>query len=117
MTRPAKCALVILVASTVASCGREATPTGPSGQTSFLAGTWRGTVTIQVNPGTVNLAPIVNAGPDQTITLPVQASLSGTVTDDGLPGGDPIATWSKVRMRRLMRFRRSSSTESEFTSS
>ena len=26
--------------------------------------------TIQVNPGTVNLPPIVNAGPDQTITLP-----------------------------------------------
>ncbi|PYR58404.1 MAG: hypothetical protein DMF91_17310, partial [Acidobacteria bacterium] len=53
-------------------------------------------VTIQVNPGTVNLPPIVNAGPDQTITLPAQASLAGTVSDDGLPGGDPIATWSKV---------------------
>ena len=55
------------------------------------------TLTIQVNPAPiVNLAPVVNAGPDQTITLPAQAALAGTVSDDGLPGGDPIATWSKV---------------------
>jgi len=44
-----------------------------------------------------NLAPVVDAGPDQTIYLPDDASLDGTVTDDGLP--DPPATvtttWSK----------------------
>lgn len=33
-----------------------------------------------------NKAPVVNAGPDQTITLPVNSvTLSGTATDDGLP--------------------------------
>lgn len=57
MTRPAKHAIAILVAFALAGCGREATPTGPSGQTSFLAGTWRGTVTIQVNPGDPNPPP------------------------------------------------------------
>jgi hypothetical protein len=31
-------------------CGREQSPTSPS-ESSFLAGTWSGTVTIQVNPG------------------------------------------------------------------
>ena len=51
MTRPARLAIAILVAAALSSCGREGTPTGPSGPTSFLSGTWRGTVTIQVNPG------------------------------------------------------------------
>src|SRR5688572_9586805 len=54
MTRPAKLVTVILVAVALSNCGREGTPTGPSGQTSFLTGTWRGTVTIQVNPGDPN---------------------------------------------------------------
>jgi len=44
-----------------------------------------------------NQPPVVDAGPDQTIYLPDDASLDGTVTDDGLP--DPPATvtttWSK----------------------
>ena len=34
----------------------------------------------QYQPG-----PVVDAGPDQTITLPSSANLNGTVTDDGLP--------------------------------
>ena len=51
MTRRAKYVLAFLVAATLAGCGRESAPTGPSGQASFLSGTWRGTVTIQVNPG------------------------------------------------------------------
>jgi hypothetical protein len=43
-------------------------------------------VTVTVNPAApVNQAPTVNAGNDQTITLPANASLSGTATDDGLP--------------------------------
>src|SRR5262249_38551662 len=32
-----------------------------------------------------NVAPVVNAGTDQTITLPATASLSGIASDDGLP--------------------------------
>ncbi len=45
-----------------------------------------------------NQAPVVNAGNDQTITLPNTVSLNGTATDDGLPN-PPSAlttTWSKV---------------------
>src|SRR5205807_8449745 len=56
-------------------------------------------VTITVNPvPPVNQAPHVNAGTAQTITLPATASLSGSVTDDGLPN-PPAATtlaWSKT---------------------
>ena len=45
--------------------------------------------------GTTNTAPVVNAGADQTITLPGSAALVGTVTDDGLPG-PTTTTWTKV---------------------
>ena len=44
-----------------------------------------------------NQPPSVSAGSDQTITLPISASLSGVVADDGLPTGSILAiTWSKV---------------------
>jgi hypothetical protein len=46
--------------------------------------------------GATNQAPAVNAGPDQTITLPSSAALSGTVNDDGLPSGTTTETWSQV---------------------
>src|SRR5205814_2131939 len=47
---------------------------------------------------TVNKAPVVNAGPDQTITLPDSATLSGSATDDGIPTppGALTYTWSKL---------------------
>jgi hypothetical protein len=55
-------------------------------------------VVIGVMPAPVNRAPVVNAGADQTITLPAVANLVGTVTDDGLPNppGAVVTTWSKV---------------------
>lgn len=45
-----------------------------------------------------NLAPVVNAGANQTITLPAAATLAGTATDDGLPNPPATLTisWSKV---------------------
>lgn len=48
------------------------------------------------DPLPINQAPAVNAGPDQTITLPAMANLSGTASDDGLPSGTLITTWSLV---------------------
>jgi parallel beta helix pectate lyase-like protein/K319-like protein len=43
-----------------------------------------------------NLAPVVDAGPDRTITLPADAALDGTVSDDGLPNppGGMTTTWT-----------------------
>lgn len=45
-----------------------------------------------------NQPPRVDAGLDQTITLPVNTlNLSGVVTDDNLPTGSPVSiTWNKV---------------------
>jgi len=49
-----------------------------------------------VGPPPSNMAPTVDAGPNQTITLPADAVLDGTVSDDNLP--DPprlvTTTWS-----------------------
>jgi hypothetical protein len=56
-------------------------------------------VTVTVNPaGTgepTNQPPTVNAGPDQTITLPATATMAATVTDDG-PTGNLVYTWTQV---------------------
>ena len=49
-------------------------------------------------PGAKNQLPTVDAGPDQTVTLPNSANLNGTVTDDGLPKAPATVTttWSKI---------------------
>src|SRR5581483_4343804 len=53
-------------------------------------------VIITVNPGG-NQAPVVNAGPSQTITLPDNVlTLNGTVTDDGLPSGILLINWAQI---------------------
>jgi hypothetical protein len=51
---------------------------------------------ITTSGGGTNQAPTVNAGADQTITLPSSASLSGTVSDDGLPTGTLTRSWTRV---------------------
>jgi RHS repeat-associated protein len=52
-------------------------------------------VTIVVDP--LNTAPLVNAGADQTVILPGQAKMLGTITDDGWPRGSAVtANWSKL---------------------
>ena len=47
-------------------------------------------------PDNTNTPPVVNAGPDQGITLPASAALVGTATDDGLPNNTLTTTWSAV---------------------
>lgn len=50
---------------------------------------------VNLNPSG-NRAPDVSAGLDQQVTLPAQATLSGSVTDDGLPNppGTLSSTWT-----------------------
>jgi len=57
MNRLLLSAIVLVTVGALSGCGRESTPTSPSGPTSFLASTWRGTVTIQINPRDPNPAP------------------------------------------------------------
>jgi streptogramin lyase len=52
-----------------------------------------------------NAAPVVNAGPNQSITLPNTASLNGTVSDDGFPVGATVSTfWGQVSGPGLVTF-------------
>ena len=56
-----------------------------------------GTYTMRVVgdvPAPTNQAPVVNAGADQTITLPAAATLSGTVSDDGWPSNLVVISWN-----------------------
>jgi hypothetical protein len=67
----------------------------PAGQVCFTADDIFVMTTTQAPP---NTPPSVQAGADQTVTLPDSAALSATVTDDGLPN-PPAATtvlWSQV---------------------
>ena len=54
-------------------------------------------VTITVNSDQQNQAPVVNAGVDQAIVLPNNATLDATVTDDGKPNppGTYTVLWTK----------------------
>jgi RHS repeat-associated protein len=52
---------------------------------------------ITITVESANVAPSVNAGADQSITLPGNAALQGNATDDGLPRGATLNTnWSKA---------------------
>ncbi|HEV3470216.1 MAG TPA: RHS repeat-associated core domain-containing protein [Pyrinomonadaceae bacterium] len=54
-------------------------------------------VAVTVNPSPVNLAPNVNAGPDQSVTLPAKATLAGAASDDRQPAGSTLSlAWSKA---------------------
>lgn len=65
-----QCWPVLLLAGLTACGGSSPAPTAPTTPTSFLTGTWRGTLTIQVNPGDPN-APAEASGPVQWTFEPV----------------------------------------------
>ena len=51
-----------------------------------------------VDCGATNRPPVVSAGPDQQVSLPNQATMQGTVSDDGRPNppGNVTTAWSQV---------------------
>jgi RHS repeat-associated protein len=72
-------------------------------------------VFIQVNPQ--NQAPVVSAGPNQSIALPTNTvTLQGTVTDDGLPAGATVTQqWSEVSGPAPVTFSAPTSTTTQAT--
>jgi hypothetical protein len=61
-----------------ASCGRS--PSEPSASTSFLAGTWSGTVTIQVNPNAPGASPPTSGATTWTFEVVPQTNLETFTT-------------------------------------
>ena len=47
-------------------------------------------------PPVVNMAPVVSAGTDLSVTLPAAASLAGSSSDDGLPSSVLTTLWSTI---------------------
>jgi len=63
-----------------------------------------------------NKSPAVNAGKDQTITLPTnQVSLDATATDDGLPDNKLVTIWTKVSGPGTVTFSDSSAVDATAT--
>ena len=71
------------------ACGPTViTATNPGGQPGHIA---------FVVCESVNAPPVVDAGPDLTVTSPTATTLNGTVSDDGRPSGAPPSVqWKKV---------------------
>ncbi len=60
----------------LSACGGSSpSPTGPSAPTSFLSGTWRGTVTIEINPGDPNALPPSSGAMQWTFEVMPQTNL------------------------------------------
>ena len=48
-------------------------------------------------PASGNAAPVADAGPNRTVTLPDSMTLTGSISDDGLPAGAPLSSmWSQI---------------------
>ena len=75
MSRLPRSTVLLVIAGALSACGRESTPTNPSGPTSFLAGTWRGTVTIQVNPRDPSPPPATSGEMTWTFEVVPQTNL------------------------------------------
>lgn len=85
----------------LASCGREATTTGPTATRSFLQGTWNGTITIeregQASSGAVSWTVDVVDGTDlRTFRVTIRSQhawlpVTTTVTSAIEPGNQPPA--------------------------
>jgi hypothetical protein len=72
MTGRSSSTVWVLAVLCSAACGRS--PSEPSGAPSFLAGTWQGTVTIEVNPGEASGLPATTAATTWTFEVVPQTN-------------------------------------------
>src|SRR5262249_9935127 len=72
------------------------TAVNTSGVQSSYSNEVQAALSAPASPTPTNTAPQVTAGPPQTITLPANATLTATATDDGLPNSTLTYAWSVV---------------------
>src|SRR5207237_4005123 len=77
-------------------CSTQVIDSSGNGRNGTLMGTNCTFVAGAPFSATPNTAPVVNAGPDQAVTLPAAASLTGSYTDDGVPGTGVTTLWTKT---------------------
>ncbi|MBV9181153.1 MAG: Ig-like domain-containing protein, partial [Acidobacteria bacterium] len=76
---------------------RIVTAAGSYDATAAMAGSKQFLMQMVALKEAANQAPVVNAGPNQTITLPTNTvTLHGTATDDGLPNNTLTIAWTQV---------------------
>jgi hypothetical protein len=76
MTLGATRGSLLVLAALASGCGGgSSAPTGPSGSQSFLAGTWQGTMTIQVAPGPNGQQPATVGATTWTFEVVPQTNL------------------------------------------
>lgn len=83
MNVPLWCRPLPFVLLLTACGGTSPSPTGPSAPTSFLTGTWRGTVTIEVNPGDPDAVPPSSGAMQWTFEVVPQTNLQSFRTTIG----------------------------------
>ena len=78
-------------------CGRVVDSTGhlPFGSVLGTGWSWTPRGDNTLSPAPINIAPVVLAGADQTVTLPAAATLSGSVIDPDGPTVGPVQ-WTKT---------------------
>jgi hypothetical protein len=75
-------------------CGATIVDSSGNNRTGTMVGTLSCVAGAPPLPGTINAAPVVDAGADQSVTLPAPVNLTGVVTDDAVTGGSTLA-WTK----------------------
>lgn len=73
-------------------------------------------IVITVFPiGATNLAPIVDAGPDQNVNLSDVVALDGLVIDDGQPTTNLLVSWSQISGPGVASFSATNTAATTFT--
>jgi hypothetical protein len=75
-------------------CSNVTDTTGNQNDGTLLGSSWTCVAGAPL-PTAANQAPSVDAGANQTVTLPAAATLAGVISDDGI-GGQVVSTWTTV---------------------
>jgi PKD repeat protein len=117
MTTPIVCARRVLRVCVIALTGLAFVGVPGVGSSASASSSLSGAATRSVTVTRANQSPVVDAGPNQSVVRPNAVTLSGSVTDDGLPNppGATTSAWSKVTGPGMVTFAAPSSPSTSAT--